>query len=475
MGRNLACVEPAKKNRDFMRLVPVLFGLAVLSAALLPAAPERETVLQQIAAEALARGQAHDQLRDLLARHPGRLAGSEALAGAVRWSEARLHALRPDRVWLQEVMVPHWERGQPESVHLLTSGAAPVRLAAAALGGSVATPVEGLTAQVIEVTSLDDLLARGPAQVAGKVVFFNRPMDPADPDPGRAYSRAVDQRSRGPRTAASLGAVAALVRSMTQARDDVPHTGGTTYVPDGRNIPAAALSAVAADRLSAALQSQPDLQVQIKVHARWHPEALSHNVIGEIRGTEKPDEIIVVGAHLDSWDITPGAHDDGTGVVQAIEVLRIFRTLGLQPRHTIRCVLFANEENGLRGGKAYAAHVQATGEKHVFAVESDGGGFAPRGFSLGQRDGPVHERAGRWLPLLEPLGILAFTEGRGGADIGPLLPLGVPLGDLLVDDQRYFDLHHTVADTIDQVHPRELHLGAAALASLVWLVDQEGL
>lgn len=458
-----------------MRLVPVLLGLAVLSAAPLPAASDRETTLQQIAAEALARGEAHDQLRDLLARHPGRLAGSDALAGAVRWSEARLQALQLDRVWLQEVMVPHWERGHPESVQLKAPGVAPVRLAAAALGGSIATPADGLTAPVIELSSLEDLIARGQEQVAGKIVFFNRPMDPADPDPGRAYGKAVDQRSRGPRTAASLGAVAALVRSMTQARDDVPHTGGTVYVPDGRNIPAAALSAVAADRLSAALKDQPNLQVEIKIHARWHPEALSHNVIGEIRGVEKPDEIIVVGAHLDSWDITPGAHDDGTGVVQAIEVLRIFRALGLQPRHTIRCVLFTNEENGLRGGKAYAAQVSATGEKHVFAVESDGGGFAPRGFSLGQRDGPVHEGASRWLPLLAPLGILTFTEGRGGADIGPLLPLGVPLGNLLVDDQRYFDLHHTVADTTEQVHPRELHLGAAALASLVWLVDQEGL
>lgn len=458
-----------------MRLVPVLLGLAVLSAAPLPAASDRETTLQQIAAEALARGEAHDQLRDLLARHPGRLAGSDALAEAVRWSEARLQALQLDRVWLQEVMVPHWERGHPESVQLKAPGVAPVRLAAAALGGSIATPADGLTAPVIELSSLEDLIARGQEQVAGKIVFFNRPMDPADPDPGRAYGKAVDQRSRGPRTAASLGAVAALVRSMTQARDDVPHTGGTVYVQDGRNIPAAALSAVAADRLSAALKDQPNLQVEIKIHARWHPEALSHNVIGEIRGVEKPDEIIVVGAHLDSWDITPGAHDDGTGVVQAIEVLRIFRALGLQPRHTIRCVLFTNEENGLRGGKAYAAQVSATGEKHVFAVESDGGGFAPRGFSLGQRDGPVHEGARRWLPLLAPLGILTFTEGRGGADIGPLLPLGVPLGNLLVDDQRYFDLHHTVADTTEQVHPRELHLGAAALASLVWLVDQEGL
>jgi len=458
-----------------MRPVPLLVGLVTICAAPLAAAPDRGEEIRRITAEALGQGQAYEQLRELTTLHPGRLAGSAALAAAVRWSEARFQALQPDRLWLQEVMVPHWERGAAESVLLMLPGVAPEPLAAAALGGTVATPAAGIATGVVEVQSLEDLIARGTTAVAGKIVFFNRPMDPADPDPGRAYGRAVDQRSRGPRTAASLGAAAALVRSMTQARDDVPHTGGTAYLPDGRNIPAVALSTRAADRLSAALQSHPDLAVEIKVHARWHPDALSHNVTAEIRGTEKPDEIIVIGAHLDSWDITPGAHDDGAGVVQVIEVLRIFRALGLQPRHTIRAVLFTNEENGLRGGKAYAAHVQETGERHVFAVETDAGGFAPRGFSLGHKDGPVHERARRWLPLLEPLGVLTFTEGRGGADIGPLLPLGVTLGNLLVDEQRYFDLHHTAIDTIDQVHPRELHLGAAALASLVWLVDQEGL
>lgn len=458
-----------------MRLVPVLLGLAVLCPAPLSAANDRTEELRPIAAEALAHGQAYAWLRELTTLHPGRLAGSAALAGAVQWSEARLRAIGADRVLLQEVAVPHWERGDAESVILVVPGATPVRLAAAALGGSVAAPDAGIRAQVIEVASLDELAALGPTAVRGKIVFFNRPMAAADPDPGHAYGQAVDQRSRGPRTAASFGAVAALVRSITQASDDRPHTGGTTYVPDGRNIPAVALSAAAADRLSHTLRERPDLEVEVKVHSRWLPDAVSHNVIGEIRGTEKPDEIIVVGAHLDSWDIAPGAHDDGTGVVQAIEVLRLFRVLGLRPRHTIRCVLFTNEENGLRGGKAYAAQVAAAGEKHVFAVESDGGGFAPRGFSLGHVDGPIHERAQRWLPLLEPIGILTFTAGRGGADIGPLLPLGVPLGNLLVDDQRYFDLHHTAADTIDQVHPRELHLGTAALASLVWLVDQEGL
>ena len=467
-----------------MRLFTGFLGFLVLPAAIAfatpvqPATADRETALRLICTEALARGQAHARLRTLVAEHPGRLGGSAALAGAVRWSEQLLLGLGLDRVWKQDVPVPHWERGAPESVRLVPSPGSTrtiANLTAAALGGSIATPPEGIRAEVIEVHSLDQLARLGREKIAGRIVFFNRPMDPAEPDPGKAYGAAVDQRSRGPRAAAGFGAVAALVRSMTQSVSDLPHTGGTAYLNDGGNIPALALSTVAADHLSAMIAADPRTQVEVKVHSQWYPDALSHNVIGEIRGAEFPDEIIVVGAHLDSWDITPGAHDDGAGVVQAIEVMRIFRAIGYQPRHTLRCVLFTNEENGLRGGKAYAVMVRDSGEKHVFAVESDGGGFAPRGFSLGQNEDPVHERARRWLPLLQPLGILNFTEGRGGADIGPLLPLGVPLGNLLVDDQRYFDLHHTVADTIDQVHPRELHLGAAALASLVWLVDQEGL
>ena len=466
--------------RHFMGFLGCLVLPAALScaAAVPPDAADREAALRLISTEALARGQAHAHLRTLVTEHPGRLAGSAALAGAVRWSEQHLLSLGLDRVWKQEVPVPHWERGAPESVRMVPPAGSSlpiVNLAAAALGGSIATPPEGISAAVVEVRSRDELAGLGREKIAGRIVFFNRPMDPAEPDPGRAYGAAVDQRSRGPRTAADFGAAAALVRSMTQSVSDLPHTGGTAYLNDGRNIPALALSTVAADRLSATLAADPLTRVEVKVHSRWHPETLSHNVIGEIRGTAFPDEIIVVGAHLDSWDLTPGAHDDGAGVVQAIEVLRIFRAIGYRPRHTVRCVLFTNEENGLRGGKAYAAMVRDSGEKHVFAVESDGGGFGPRGFSLGQNDGPVHERARRWLPLLQPLGILTFTAGRGGADIGPLLPLGVPLGNLLVDEQRYFDLHHTTADSIDQVHPRELHLGAAALASLIWLVDQEGL
>jgi carboxypeptidase Q len=441
-------------------------------------AADAAITLRQIFTEALANGQAYARLEELVHRHPGRLAGSRALEGAVGWSETTLHALGLDRVYRQEVMVPHWERGAPESVRLLppagTQGEA-VALAALALGGSIATPAAGITAELIEVGSVDELAALGREKIAGKIVFFNGPMDPAEFDPGAAYSRAVRQRSRGPRAAAQLGAVAALVRSMTHALDDVPHTGNTAYVPDAGNIPAAALSTLAANRLSAALAADPSVRIELHIHASWHPEALSHNVIGEIRGSERPEKIIVVGGHLDSWDITPGAHDDGSGVAQSIEVLRIFRALGLQPRHTLRCVLFTNEENGLRGATAYAAAARDSGERHVFAVETDSGGFAPRGFTLGSTQGPVHERAQRWLPLFAPYGITSFTRGTGGADVAPLMVQGTTVGNLEPDAQRYFDYHHTVIDSLDKVNPRELHLGAGALAALIWLVDQEGL
>lgn len=463
-----------------MRFIPpltLLLALPTLLAAQPESLPE-EIALRRIHTEALSHGQAHANLAELVAAHPGRLSGSAALVDAVQWGRRTLESLGLDRVYVQDVMVPHWERGAPESVRLLppadVKGEA-IALNALALGGTVATPPDGLVAEVIEVKSLAELYELGRARLTGKIVFFNRPMDPALISAFSAYGGAVDQRSRGPAAAVRLGAVGALVRSMTLARDDVPHTGNTTYTKGGANIPAAALSTLAADRLSAALATDPHLRVEMKINARWLPDAPSHNVIGEIHGTEFPDEIILVGGHLDSWDITPGAHDDGAGVVQSIEVLRLFRALGLKPRHTLRCVLFTNEENGLRGGLAYAAAARAAGEKHLFAVETDSGGFSPRGFSLGSTQGPVHERAQRWLPLFAPYGITEFSFGKGGADVGPLMLSGTTVGNLIPDSQRYFDYHHATNDTIDKVNPRELHLGAAALASLIWLVDQQGL
>lgn len=443
------------------------------------APPDRaKETIGNLYTESLARGQAYENLRALVTHSPGRLAGSKSLERAVGWAERTLNGLGLDRVYKQDVTVPHWERGGKEVV-VMVSGSGTDSLTALALGGSVATPRTGLMAEVTEVKSLDEVVTLGRGKIEGKIVFFNRPMDPALLDPRKAYSGAGDQRTKGPALAAKYGAVGALTRSLTLARDDVPHTGTTRFAAGEPKIPAAALSTVGADKLAAALataaKSGGSVRVGMKIDAQWFPDAPSHNVIGEIRGTELPDEIILVGGHLDSWDIAPGAHDDGAGVVQSIEVLRLFRALGLKPRHTLRCVLFTNEENGSAGSTVYVSTARERNEKHVFALESDWGGFHPHGFELGSTQGDAHERAAvKWGALFEPYGIITFTKGSAGADVGPLLVQGVTVGGLMPDSQRYFDYHHTTIDTIDKVNPRELQLGAAALAALIWLVDTQG-
>ena len=345
-------------------------------------------------------------------------------------------------------------------------------LTAVALGGSVPTPTGGLTAPVVELQSLDQLKT---ADVKGKIVFFNRPMNPLHVSTGRAYGEAGDQRNRGPGEAGKYGAVGALVRSLTLAHDDVPHTGNTTYQPDVPRIPAAALSTIATDTLRAALRVDPALRVSMEIHSQWFADAESHNVIGELKGSASPEKIILVGGHLDSWDIAPGAHDDGAGCVQSIEVLRLLKAVGYVPRHTLRVVLFTNEENGLRGAAAYSTAAKEKNEILVLALETDSGGFQPKGFNLGNPAGNAHLLAARWKPLFEPYGVYHFQLGTGGADVGPLLAHGATVAGLQPDSQRYFDLHHTTRDSIDQVNPRELQLGAAAMAALVYLVDKYGL
>jgi hypothetical protein len=448
--------------------------ILILLAALAPAIfAQNETpaadvaMLRRIYDAALVNSPAHDQLRELVTRFPGRLAGSANYDAAAEWARDLLAKQGADRTELQPVTVPHWERGSAESVRLKG-----VPLAALALGGSVPAPAGGLSAPVIELHSLDALKA---ADVRGKIVFFNRPMDPAAISPGKAYGDAGDQRNRGPGEAAKFGAVGVLTRSLTHALDDHPHTGNTTYLPDVPRIPAAALSTLAADRLSAALKADPAAKVEMRIHSRWLSDTTDHNVIGEILGAEHPEKIILVGGHLDSWDIAPGAHDDGAGCIQSIEVLRILKAAGYRPRHTIRCVFFANEESGLRGALEYSRLVGEKKEEHLLALETDSGGFRPTGFNLGNPAGDAHLKAARWKALFEPYGIHVFQHGRGGADVGPLLRYGYTVAGLMPDSQRYFDYHHTAIDGIDAVHPRELQLGAAAMAALVYLVDRHGL
>jgi hypothetical protein len=443
--------------------------LAVTLHAQQPAAPDPDAImLRTIYTAALNGSPAYEHLRELTTKYPGRLAGSKNLEGAVQWGKATLEQTGVDRLELQPALVPHWERGPQESVRI----AGGAQLTAVALGGSVPTAIGGLTAPVIELHSLEELKT---ADVKGRIVFFNRPMNPNHIGTGMAYGEAGDQRNQGPGEAAKYGAVGALVRSLTLAHDDVPHTGATTYLPDVPGIPAAALSTVAADRLSAALKADAALRVRMEIHSHTFEDAPSFNVIGEVRGSEHPEQIILVGGHLDSWDIAPGAHDDGSGIVESIEVLRLLKAVGYAPRHTIRCVLFTNEENGTRGATAYSTAAQEKKEQHLLALETDNGGFQPRGFNLGSPAGDAHTRAARWRALFEPYGIYNFQAGTGGSDVHPLLAQGTTVAGLTPDSQRYFDIHHTTEDSIDKVNPRELQLGAAAMASLVYLVDRHGL
>ncbi len=379
-----------------------------------------------------------------------------------------------DSVWLQPVMVPHWVRGEKEIGRIISKRAGTVTVNVCALGGSIGTGSSGISANVIEVKSFDELKSLGAKGVQGKIVFFNRPMDPTKINTFGGYGGAVDQRANGASEAAKLGAIAVLVRSMGSNLEDYPHTGGMRYAPDVAKIPALAISTRHAELLSQHLKDEKDLTFYMENHSETLEDAPSFNVIGEIKGTEFPNEFIVVGGHLDSWDLAQGAHDDGAGCVQSIEVLRLFKQMGYKPKHTIRAVMFMNEENGLRGGMKYAEEAERKKEKHIAAIESDRGGFVPRGFTV-PTEAKAKERVRSWKPLLEPYGLSDFSQEGGGADIGPLAPQGVALIGFLPDSQRYFNYHHTAEDTIDKVDKRELELGSASMAALVYLIDKYGL
>ncbi|NAS32629.1 M20/M25/M40 family metallo-hydrolase [Flavobacteriaceae bacterium R38] len=436
---------------------------------------EDEKQLKKIYDASLTKGQSYEWLKYLSNQIGGRLSGSLNAEKAVKYTKKQLDSLGLDRVWLQPVMVPKWVRGTAEFAYIETAPGVTTNVPICALGGSVATPSGGLKANVIEVKSLDELAAIGPEKIEGKIVFFNRPMQADLINTFQAYGGCVDQRSSGAREAAKFGAAGVIVRSMNLRLDDFPHTGGTNYgdLQLDQRIPAAAISTNGAELLSSLLTLNPDLQFYFKQTCRQFDDVLSYNVIGEIKGSEFPDEVLVVGGHLDSWDLGDGSHDDGAGCVQSMEVLRLIKETGYQPKRTIRVVLFMNEENGLRGGRKYAAEAKAKGERHVFALESDSGGFTPRGFSFDCSDENFARIEG-WKSLFEPYLIHLFEQGGSGADIGPLKDDQIVLAGLRPDSQRYFDYHHAENDTFDAINKRELELGAATMASLIYLVDKYG-
>lgn len=424
--------------------------------------------------EALARGASYEMLRELTTKAPARLSGSPNAAAAVEWSRNAMEQFGLDSVWLQPVMVPHWVRGGKEVAKAITKKQGAITLTVLALGGSIGTGAQGLNAQVVEVKDFEELKTLGEKGIKGKIVFFNRPMDPTLLQTFSAYGGAVNQRGAGPSEAAKYGAIAAVVRSMGSNLEDYAHTGGLRYAPNIGKIPAVAISTRHAELLSQLLKEEKDLQFFLQTTCEILPDAPSFNVIGELRGSENPANYIVVSGHLDSWDVGQGAHDDGSGCVQAIEVLRIFKAIGYKPKNTIRAVMYMNEENGLRGGIEYAKQAELKKEKHIAAMESDRGGFTPRGFTMSVPE-EMKNKVKSWKPLLEAYGLTDFNGEGGGADIGPLAPQGVPLFGYLPDSQRYFDYHHTQEDTFDKVSKRELELGAAAMAALTFLIDSKGL
>ena len=457
--------------KNYKNILIILF----LIPALISSQDDKEQ-LRKIYKTSLLNGHSYDWLDYLSNEIGSRLSGSLNAELAVNYTKSELEKIGLDKVWLQPVMVPKWIRGNPEFAYIETAPGKTIPVNLCALGGSISTPLAGIKAHVLEVQSIDQLKKTPRDSIKGKIVFFNRPMQADIISTFEAYGGCVNQRYDGAKEAARFGAIGAIVRSMNLRLDDLPHTGAMSYgnTPIENRIPSAAISTNDAERLSGMLKIDPNLKFYFKQNCKQLKDVQSYNVIGELTGTQYPNQIIIVGGHLDSWDLGDGSHDDGAGCVQSMDVLRLLKLTGIRPKRTIRVVLFMNEENGLRGGLKYAEVAKRKGERHIFALESDSGGFTPRGFSF---DGPDYKISQilEWKSLFEPYLIHYFRMGGSGADIGPLKDKDIVLAGLSPDSQRYFDHHHASNDTFDAVNKRELELGAAAMTSLVYLIDKYGL
>jgi carboxypeptidase Q len=436
---------------------------------------EDSLMIKKISDEILLYGKAHSNLYTLCKSVGQRLSGSAGMYKGEAWGVQTLTDAGATNVYLQECMVPHWVRGKKEfAAFTKVKGSNEFNILS--IGNAVGTGKAGVSAKVIEVKNFEDLNKRKD-EVEGNIVFFNYPFNKTLLR--GAYGDAVRYRSGGASAAAKYGAVAVIVRSVTGAYDDNPHTGALRYNDSFPKIPAVAISTKDADKLSNGLKGIYKFEkLFLKTNCIMLPDTVGHNVIGEIEGTEFPDEIITVGGHLDSWDAAEGASDDGTGMVQSIEILRAFNAAGYKPKRTIRIVLFANEENGLRGGNKYAEEAKAKKEKHIMAMESDGGAEYPRGFSCGMTK-EQYAKVENWKKYFTPYDTdkFSFSEGGGGgADIGPLQTnFKTAQFGLNTTGQRYFDLHHAATDVFENVNAQELNLGAAVMAAMVYLVDKYGL
>jgi carboxypeptidase Q len=426
--------------------------------------------IRKIYDQALSFGHSYEDLRSLCKDVGARLSGSSQAEMAVEWGRNKLQSYNFDKVYLQEIQVPHWERGTKESAWIKTKEGKLISLKILALGGSVGTNGT-LRAELVVFRSLDDLKKAKESDVTGKIVLLNQPFDEKMINTFKAYGACYPIRGDGAVEAAKLGAVGVVVRSLGSSQDLHPHTGSMHYDDNVNKIPAAAIATEQADLLDD-LSKKEKLEFIFELDCKSLPDVKSYNVIGEITGTEFPNEIITFGGHLDSWDAGEGAHDDGAGIIHSIEALRILKALNFKPKHTLRVVLFMNEENGNKGGLTYATWSKERGEKQIAALESDRGGFAPRGFSC---DGSNEQVAllQSFEEKFEPYELHVFEKGYGGVDINPLKNSfeGIPLFGFVPDSQRYFDFHHAESDVFESVNKRELELGCAAVSSMIYLLD----
>ncbi len=444
--------------------------LIFLSFSTFSYAQNDSTFIRSIYDIALSEGKAYEDLRSLCKDIGARISGSSEAEMAVYWGENKMKSYGFDTVYLQKIMVPHWERGTKESGWIKTHDGELIKVNLLALGGSIGTKGT-MEAEIIEFSSLDELKKSSTERVKGKIVFINQKMDEKQINTFQAYGGCYAIRGDGAVEASKFGAKAVLIRSLALPLDDHPHTGSMHYESAVPKIPAAALSTVDAEKLSELLKSNKARFV-LEMDCRDFPDVVSYNVIGELKGTDRPDEIITFGGHLDSWDTGEGAHDDGAGVVHCLEALRILKVLNYQPKHTLRLVFFMNEENGNRGGQTYASIVKQKGEKHVAALESDRGGFAPRGFHCDGSAAQI-EMLKSFESNFTQYDLHVFEEGYGGVDIGPLQNQypSIPLFGFVPDSQRYFDFHHAPSDVFENVNKRELELGAAAIGAFLYLLD----
>jgi len=434
---------------------------------------EFKEIAEQLVSSALKERKGYEALKNLCRIGP-RLSGSRNSLIAINWAKNKMFEMGFDSVWLQPVMVPHWERGTVQKAMIMNSeNFNGIELNILSLGGSIGTPIEGIAGSVIEVKSFEELEKRKD-EVKGKIIFFSRAADQTLLNTFKIYGSAVDQRVYGGIEGAKYGAVAVIVRSVTTKYDNVPHTGVMLYADSLPKIPGVAVGYEDADLLSAALQLDPNLQLALKLNCETLPDAQSYNVIGEIRGTEYPDELIVLGGHLDSWDVGDGAHDDGAGCMQAIEVVELFNRLNIKPKRTIRTVLFINEENGSMGAKEYGDYALSSEQIHVAAIESDRGAYNPVGFNVDSDSTKLIKKIESWLQYLKLAGISWVRKGGSGADISKIKNAKLLIG-YVPDNQRYFDIHHSPSEQFEEVHPREFELGTAAMAILVYLLSEEGL